>query len=293
MINLNVLPTITIGCPIANRSYLIDRFLDAIYNLNYPKDKIKLFFLVNNCNDGTDSTIKKYRIRHEKEYLAINIDTYKMKFKPDKRLAGYRNDIYTRLAELRNYMKFKIDTDYYLSLDSDIIIQSHTLIELLNAQKDIIASVINNDSILRPYESYPNIRTNLLKDGQQGITHYMDFPQDSIVEVGYTGAIYLLSKAVCENKNIKYEFHVQGEDIPFSINARNEGYKLYAHTGLWQYHIMCHYQQFCIDNCCQKPCVAYGGNMVYRYKYLDNVVEPTLINCPKVVKGSKSLLRNM
>jgi len=292
MIDINNLPTITIGCPIANRAYLIDRFLDAIYNLEYPKEKIKLFFLINNCNDGTDSTIKKFRIRNEKQYLAINIETYKMKFKADKRVAGYRNEIYTRLAELRNYMKFKIDTDYFLSLDSDIMIQSNTLIELLNTQKDIIASVINNDHILRPYSQYPNIRTNLLIDSPKGITHYLDFPLDSVVEVDYTGAVYLLSKAVCENKNIKYEFDVQGEDIPFSYNARKEGYKLYAHTGLWQYHIMCEYQNYCIENKCQNPCVFYGGNKIYRYKYHDNETYPNLLKCPHLVEGETSLLKN-
>jgi hypothetical protein len=294
MIDMNNLPTITIGCPISNRRYLINRYLEAIYKLDYPKDKIKLFFLVNGISDGTECELSHFK-KHAEGYLDVIIEKYKTTSRKDKRETEYRNETFKRLAELRNYMLSKIDTDYFFSVDSDIIVNPNVLIELVKAEKDIIAAVINNDKILKPYNQHPNIRTNLLidveKNGIKLIKHFMDFPINEIVEVNYTGAVYLMKSEVC--KNIKYEFDLQGEDIPFCRNAREFGYKIYAHTGLWQNHIMCEYQQYCIDNKCQSPCIRVDKTTkVYQYKYIDNVVNPNLFRCAKLNTGDTALLNN-
>lgn len=277
-------PTITIGCPIANRIYLIDKYLDGIQQLDYPKDKIKLYFLVNNCRDGTDIELKKFRDRNKHLYMDIVIEKYKMTFKKDERTANVREGIYRRLAELRNYVLTKIDTDYFFSVDSDIILSPNSLLELVKAKKDIIACIINNDQILRPYKKYPEIRTNLLIDHNRQVTHYLNFPLNEIIEVGYTGAVYLMTNEV--TKRVRYDYSSLGEDIPFCATARQLGYKIYAHTGLWQQHIMCEYQSYCIENKCLKPCFQVDLNTyVYKYRYIDNVVLPLIARCPNLVSG--------
>jgi GT2 family glycosyltransferase len=289
--NIDNLPTIMIGCPVANRRYLINRHLEGLYKIDYPKDKIKLYFLVNNSNDGTESELNDFRDAHKNEYMDIVIEKFKMPHKKDRRVTGYRNETYRRLVELRNYVLTKVDTDYFFSVDSDIIVKENVLLELLNAQKDIIAAVINNDRILRPYNSYPNIRTNLLIHDGIGVTHYLNFPLNQIIEVGYTGAVYLMTKKVTEE--VKYDYSTLGEDIPFCENARKLGYKIYAHTGLWQEHVMCEYQEYCIENCCQNPCTSVNKKVkVYRHRYIDNVTYPKLALCPKLVKGILPLLKN-
>lgn len=291
MLDINNLPTIMIGCPISNRRYLINRHLESLYKLDYPKNKIKLYFLVNNCNDGTDSELRDFRNRYKNEYMDIVIEKYNMSYRKDMRVTGHRDETYRRLSELRNYVLSKVDTDYFFSVDSDIMVSDNVLIELLKAEKDIIAAVINNDRILRPYNDYPQIRTNLLIHDGKGITHYLDFPLDEIVEVGYTGAVYLMTNKVA--KEVKYDYSSLGEDIPFCENATKLGYKIYAHTGLWQEHIMCEYQEYCIENCCQNPCVlANNKTPVYQYKYIDNVIHPKLVRCGKVKVGYTPILNN-
>lgn len=283
--------TITIGCPISNREYLIDRYLESIYNLDYPKDKIKLYFLINNCQDGTESVLNRFKFMHSKEYLDIKLEKFKLSSFKDKRMDQYRNETYKRLTLLRNYILQNLDTDYYLSLDSDIMVKPHTITKLLDSNKDIIACLINNDSILQPYRKYPFIRTNVLKNDKYGnIVHYYDFPLNSIVECDYTGAVYLLSKNAYQK--CRYDFHEYGEDIPFCLSAKANGFKLYVDTSLIQDHIMCEYQKYCIDNCCQSPCIRNGNNRVYQYKFLDNVVSHDLFLCPKVKIGNKPLLTN-
>lgn len=292
---MNELPTITIGCPISNRRYLINRYLEAIYNLDYPKDKIKLFFLINGISDGTEIELNNFRHKHKTEYIDIILEKYKTSSRKDKRLTDYRNETYKILTELRNHILSKIDTDFFFSVDSDIIVNPNVLIELVKADKDIIAATINNDSIIKPYNKHPEIRTNLLINkvvsGVNRIVHYMNFPINEIIEVDYTGAVYLMKNQVC--KKIKYEFDIQGEDIPFCKNAKNHGFKIYAHTGLWQTHVMCEYQQYCIDNKCQNPCVQLDRNTkVYQYKYKDNVIHPNLFRCSKLIIGDSALLNN-
>jgi GT2 family glycosyltransferase len=215
-----------------------------------------------------------------------------MPFLKDMRLTKYRRKVYARLTQLRNYYISQVDTDYLFSVDSDIMVEPNVLIELLKADKDIIAACINNDKVLRPYAEYPNIRTNILNfDKYDHVVHYMDFPLNSIVEVGCTGAVYLMTKKVTEE--VKYENDDQGEDVGFCRNALSLGYKIYAHTGLWQNHVMCEYQNYCIENKCQKPCIFISRkDKVYQYKYIDNTVCPDLSMCGKLESGDKPMLVN-
>jgi hypothetical protein len=269
-----------------------------LLNIDYPKKRIKLYFLINNCTDGTDDELRRFKEKYKNEYLDIILEKYKMPYRKDMRHTKHRQEIYSRLSELRNHVLNNIQTDYFFSVDSDIIVKENVLKELLNANKDIIAAVINNDKILRPYLKYPDIRTNLLINNYYGenkekiqIKHYMNFPLNEIIEIDYTGAVYLMTKEVC--KTVRYGYHKQGEDITFCLNAKEQGYKLYAHTGLWQEHIMCTYQDYCVSNCCKNPCIHVDAQTrVYKYKYIDNVVTPDLIRCGKLNIGSKPLLDN-
>ena len=296
------LPNVTIGCPISNRDYLIDRYLSGIYNLDYPKQKIKLYFLVNNCRDCTEQTLKQFKRKYQSEYGNIIIERYKTTSKQDKRTIKVRQEIYKRLADLRNHILDQINTEYFFSLDSDIIVNPNVLKELLKADKDIIAAVINNDKILDPYGELPNVRSNLLikysdeEKKRTGITHLFGFEPDEIVEVDVTGACVLLSNKAC--KETRYGFHDQGEDVAWAFDAQEKGFKLYAHTGLVQNHVMCEYQKYCIENKCQNPCTFANMTtkgepvLVYQYKYKDNVIYPNLVRCAKLVSGDKALLNN-
>jgi GT2 family glycosyltransferase len=167
--------------------------------------------------------------------------------------------MYKKLAEIRNYVFSKIDTDYFFSVDSDIIVEPNVLKELIDAKKDINAATINNDKILTPDNDLPHVRSNLLvkdfiektdennnKIVEMIIKHLLDFESNEIVEIDVTGACVLLSNKVC--KETSYGFHYQGEDVAWSFDAQEKGFKLYAHTGLVQNHVMCEYQNYCIDN---------------------------------------------
>lgn len=54
----------------------------------------------------------------------------------------------------------------------------------------------------------------------------------------FAPAIYLISKKVYKDKDIKYGYNRYGEDAYFCECARNKGYKLFTDISLFQYHIM-------------------------------------------------------
>jgi GT2 family glycosyltransferase len=59
-----------------------------------------------------------------------------------------------------------------------------------------------------------------------------------LFESDLTGAIYLISKEVYKNPNIKYGYTQYGEDLYWCITAKQQGYKLYTDITLYQQHIM-------------------------------------------------------
>lgn len=282
-------PTIEIVCPLKDRQFTIDRYLQGIYNLDYPKDKISIHWLLNDSTDLTQSYLKDFKMKHSNEYAEIKIDKIKLGKHKDTRFEANsstpRFDTYHRLSALRNYLLDTATTDYIFSIDSDIIVPSNALKDLLSANVDYISAVVNNDSINRPNETYPNIRTNVLRWRLNGspdmVEHWLDFPLNEIIEVGCTGAVMLLSKKAYTSA--RFGFDCQGEDVFLCRELRDKGIKIYAHTGVWCEHIMVEYQKCCLDGC-QNPCVILntdkGQIRIGKFKYEHGKIYPDILVCP-------------
>lgn len=57
----NELPKVTIQLPMYNESYVVERLIDRIVELNYPKDKLEIQIL----DDSTDDTVEKAKAKVE------------------------------------------------------------------------------------------------------------------------------------------------------------------------------------------------------------------------------------
>jgi cellulose synthase/poly-beta-1,6-N-acetylglucosamine synthase-like glycosyltransferase len=60
------LPRVTVQLPIFNEQYVVDRLLDAVCRLDYPKDKLDIQLL----DDSTDETVEVARLLVER-YAAL------------------------------------------------------------------------------------------------------------------------------------------------------------------------------------------------------------------------------
>lgn len=240
---------IVISCPVSNRGKFLPYFLDNLYKLDYPKKLITFYFLINNSHDDTESILLNFKSCYESEYNSINIDYYKKnKNVPlDCRVKDIRVKFtYRHLAQLRNRILQYVsssDADFLFSVDSDIMVKPDTLKKLLSHDKDIVSSLIWNGYIKNPSNPYlyPNI---LIRKENNTFTHVSNWyvknapvlTESKLIEIDATGAICLISKEVASNT--QYGFHSQGEDIFWSIDCKNKGYKLHCDLSAYCEHLM-------------------------------------------------------
>ena len=99
-------PTVTIQLPIYNEKYVAKRLVDAVCNLDYPKDKMRIMV----CDDSDDDTV---------ELLGNLIDDYKKQgFQIEHVRRGTR--IGYKAGALKHAMK-TTDTDLVAIFDADFI----------------------------------------------------------------------------------------------------------------------------------------------------------------------------
>ena len=134
-------PSLTIGMPIKDRFSCIERVLESLANLDYPKSKIKIVFVDAFSIDGTYEIIVKW----------------KEKFK------GYFHDIIliqkeTNIPEARNICIKNACGDYILFWDSDVIPPSDLLKPMLKTMiSDEKTGIIGADYVYEHQDFYTRI----------------------------------------------------------------------------------------------------------------------------------------
>jgi hypothetical protein len=239
-------PSITISAPIRNRQTYIPYYLKHIYEIDYPKEKLSILWVLNDSIDDSEKLLNEFKNKYKNEYNFINIKTYnKCNLPEDKRNTFLRESfIYNHLANLRNFIFSKVDSDFILSIDSDILVPKNILTNLIKYDKKIIASLIYNGYEVKPKTPY--LYTNAMIKFGNGYKHLskihirmLEKNNESLLQkVDLTGAVILIAKEVYKNKKIKYGYHKMGEDAYFSECAKKEGYNLFIDLGTYSKHLM-------------------------------------------------------
>jgi len=218
---------VIIGSLVRDRGWILPRFLDGVLGLDYPKDALELFFLVNDSTDDSWDILEAFRTKHFHEYKDITIMQISLGACKDLRSEKVRQEIIPHLAYLRNILLSKVgNNDYLFSVDCDIILSRLALTLLLAAEKDICAGVVNN----HPQGWWPNVYDQWKREPVR------EYPQQQVFECDVTGAIILLSQAVC--RKVIYAAHVDGEDVAFCNNARMMGFSVHVNSRVNACHIL-------------------------------------------------------
>lgn len=214
---------VMIGCPVS-KNRVLPSYLESIRNLDYPKDKIHLAFLINNARDDTYDILNVFREEYLSDYREIslwNIDGLKPGYTDGDR---YKKRDYEAFAKIRNTWLSMLsdEDDYIFSVDSDIFPTPNALKRLLSHNKELISALIYHR-----LGQYNILKERLFQNKYMSIT---EFPRE-LIEVAATGAAILINRKVID-EGVRYEYHNQGEDLGFCQNARDYGFKIYCDAGL-------------------------------------------------------------
>jgi hypothetical protein len=240
---------ILISCPVSSRAWILKYYLDHIYNIDYDKKLIDIYWIANNIKDNSLEILNKFKNKYENEYNSITIEVVKniVSFQDERSVKIREKYTYNILSDLRNKILKKcvdLNCDYLFSCDSDILVNKDILNRLTAHNLPIVSSLIYNGYLVNNIEEaykYPNILNEI---GYRVYKHIVNYrtknPKENIVgtlvQCDFTGACVLMSKDVCSKT--QYSWHKQGEDEPWSFSARQNGFKLYCDISTFQYHIM-------------------------------------------------------
>ncbi len=215
---------IFVGSPVHGRLNILPYYLEALDRVESITEKI---FLANNCSEEEIKLLK----RHGLVYQMNDVKSHSER----------RSDRHASLAILRNklldivFNEYK--SDYFLSVDSDIIVYPEIVKSLLSFNKDIISNLVYNDlhfSIAdKPHESHIG---NIMKKENGSLRHIKPIPMNKLIEVDLTGAVYLINRRVYD-AGVRYANRPKGEDAGFCEDAQRKGFKLYCYTRLCE-HLM-------------------------------------------------------
>lgn len=215
-------PKLLIGCPIRSREWAVEAYFNhAVPAARNATDNFAFAFVVPKDDEATIDEIHKASRRHEvNSWLAFTSEPAR----EDKRV--WNTDRYEEMCVVRNaFLRQARDgeqqPDYLLSLDSDIQIhpaQIRTMIENLEVHPEwaAIGGKCYLSATGRQHPSYGHI-----KKGKTGAFRRSD--SEGVFKVDIIMAIKLMKP---EAYNVDYKANRYGEDIGWSIEAREAGLKL-------------------------------------------------------------------
>lgn len=231
-------PRVLIACPVRNREKILPEYLDRLLTLKYPRDRISFYFIVNNSEDRTEEILWEFACRYEIFYEDIKIQ--KVTFDclpPDTRQAVNRKRLYSPLAIMRNMVRdWAITTgvDYLFSVDSDILLETNHLQQLLSHGKDCVAGLICN---------CPGTSAMNFLDYDEDTDRYFridppdkPFDRSGLIQVDLTGAVILISRHAFLSGQW-YEGK-SGEDEGFARHMRRSGIQMWVDCDCRPEHVM-------------------------------------------------------
>lgn len=205
-------------------------YLESLDNLKKPCQTDRLFLLHNSPH--LKEFVKEGAISDGTQY--IGEVTTPDKYECDERTHDWKLENILTVTKMRNFiLDFARNYDYYFMVDSDLILHPDTLIDLIEAQKDLIGECIwtkwTPEDIEAPsawdfdtYGFYPSPEERMKQWRTPGI-----------YRIGMTGACLLMSKKALQsrvNYDPVYNLSLWGEDRAFCVRAACEGLEMWLST---------------------------------------------------------------
>jgi hypothetical protein len=201
---------LVIGCPVARRDWILPWWFDHVERACTDASvEPPTYVFVLPRDDPCRETIEK----RASLYVMLEAPS-----RPNDR-RDWRPKRYQEMVELRNDLLFTvrmIEPDAFLSLDSDILLAPTAITELLAELGNFDA--VGGKCFMTPSGRMCPSYANMGRDSQL-------VRRDAVgcFEVDVIMAIKLMNPTAY---NVDYQFHMQGEDIGWSLAARQAGLHL-------------------------------------------------------------------
>lgn len=227
--------TVLIASCIRQKPEILREFLESLDKLEKPEHEY--FFILSNLEKASRKILADWSHGKSVEKKAMNFNE---PYITDEDTHHWNSKLVSNIIEMKNRILEKAkDYDYLLFVDSDTYLHPDTLIQLLSQRKDIITEI----SWTKWYADDPRILPSAWFYQKYG------FPPDglkqlrneSLVEVGGFGGLYLISKNAMEGgvsfDRVEGKPDDWGEDRHFAVRAQTLGFRLWCDTTLPSFHI--------------------------------------------------------
>lgn len=229
-----------IGCPIYKRDWIFPMWVAALERQSIPLSDIGFIFETSPNDESTISMMNRWRSVHPE------IPLFEMNERPDlphfehvENSRQWTMSKYQNMISLRNSLLKRareIEPEYYLSLDSDVIMKNPSSLELMIGHIKDGADAVNTLMFMTPFDTkFPSVMT--WKNDEENRAYREDsYPIGQFFKADVIMAAKMMSKEVY--KTVNYQFHVQGEDLGWCTDARSKGFQLYCASYIYSPHIM-------------------------------------------------------
>ena len=205
---------VLIAAPLRQDPKIFREYQKGLDGLIIPDDvQVDRFFVVNDCWE----VVPEIR---DAEYVEVNHESIML----------YRDHFWTKelVSDMSVYRNMTIRKaleggyDYLLSVDTDLVLEPHTLQVLLEADKDCVAGLF-----------WTNGWSNAWMYDQADVNSQPEWHTPGLYQVGGTGALFLIKRKVLE-AGVDYtpipnlRKAVFGEDRHFCIRAVCNGFEIWA-----------------------------------------------------------------
>jgi hypothetical protein len=213
---------ILIGAPVRQSEGIFREYLKGLDNLEKPCQCDRFFYLHNSPELAEYLTPGEYLFATSEDDYQKDENTHHWK---DANL-----QIVTHLKNQLLQCTLEGGYDYFMLVDSDLVLHPKTLVALLKADKPIIAEVF-----WTKWKPDTDAWPNAWDLDQSSIYEYSLtlWKEPGVYRVGGTGACILIHRSVIEagvNYNMLYNLSLWGEDRGFCIRAIARDYEIWLDT---------------------------------------------------------------
>lgn len=245
---------ILVGSPVRVKNTILKEFLLGLDEAEKGLNRVSYYFVDDNTDVISSELLQAFAERNDvvlkkgSELFKSDVRYYEHNWKAEtlKKVTTFKNAIIQHCIDQ--------GFDYLFLIDSDIVIDRRSLLQLLSDQVDIVSNVFWNQwvkngkltaqcfwipdiylqekefNITRPFEESHKIRMEM----------YEQLKKPGLYPVDGLGACTLISRQALE-RGVNFteipNLKIFGEDRPFCIRAGALGYTLYMDTHYPAYHI--------------------------------------------------------